>query len=115
MEIKSKIYYEKINCNILVITAEYIDISTTTKEEDMEIYPELKGKDINEVDFIELEYGTFLETFQNAKSFKINIENKKLEVVYYTQEELDEQRKQNESPIVDYTTLIPEILKSLIQ
>lgn len=94
-KIKSKIYYEINSGNILTITGEG-DIVERTKESDLQFYPELEGRNMDEVDFIELEYGTLAVTFNNAKSYSINLKNKQLEVVHFTEEELNTMRKQNQ-------------------
>ncbi|MCI1478129.1 MAG: hypothetical protein LKH93_06960 [Clostridium beijerinckii] len=112
-EINAKIYYEKANGNILIITSEcqgYVE--STTKEQDMQIYDQLKNKNIDDVDFIELEYGTLSNTFSNVKSYKVNLDTKQLEVTYYTQEELhamQQQARQNEdlnSRVFDISTYL---------
>ena len=84
----SKIYYEISTGNVLIITAESQgDIENTTKEQDISIYPQLKDKTIDEINYIELEYGTLISTFNNVKSYSVNLETEKLEVTYYTQVE----------------------------
>lgn len=94
-QVKAKVYYEVLTGNILLTTGECQGcVKTTTKEEDMSIYTQLKDKKINEIDYIELEYGTLSSTFTNAKSYKINLDSKKLEITYYTQEELNAMQKQ---------------------
>lgn len=96
-QILAKIYYLISSGEILTITAESQGcVEHTTKEQDMKIYEQLKNKNIDEVDFIELEYGTLANTFNNSKSYKVNLETKKLEVEYYTQQELEEMKKQYE-------------------
>ncbi|WP_271814161.1 hypothetical protein [Clostridium beijerinckii] len=101
---KSRVYYLISTGEILLKTSECfsdndLSIAQTTIQQDIESYPELKGKNSNEIDYIELEYGTLASTFTNAKSYKINLNSKKLEVTYYTQEELNaiqQQDQQNE-------------------
>lgn len=96
-QVKSKIYYDIISGEILTITSECEGcVEPTTKEQDIEIYYQLKNKNIEEIDYIELEYGTLAITFSNAKSYNVNLETKQLEVNYYTQEELDQIQQQNE-------------------
>ena len=89
-QIPAKIYYLISSGEVLFITSEMEGcIEGTTKEEDMQIYPQLKDKNIAEVDYIELEYGTLAATFTNSKSYSINLETNQLEIIYYTQEELN--------------------------
>lgn len=88
-QIGAKVYYEIATGNVLITTSECRgSVVETTKEQDMEIYPQLKDKNINEVDFIELEYGTLASTFTNLKSYNVDIKNKQLKVDYYTHDEL---------------------------
>ena len=94
----SKVYYEIATGKILVVTSEMQgDIKATTKEDDMKVYPQLKNENAGDIDFIELEYGTLVATLNNAKSYKVNLDTKKLEVVYYTKEELDSMQNQSEN------------------
>lgn len=96
-EIKAKIYYEIATGNILTITSEMAgEVEENTKEQDCTIYPQLQDKDINNIDFIELEYGTFASIFTNIKSYKINLETKALECEYYTAEELQAMQNQEQ-------------------
>jgi hypothetical protein len=89
-QIKAKVYYLIETGEVLAITSEMQgNIEKTTKSQDMKIYPQLKDKNTNDVDYIELTYGTLASTFNNAKSYKVNLTTKRLEVTYYTQEELD--------------------------
>jgi hypothetical protein len=85
----ARVYYKKSTGEVLVITPECIGtVIETTKEDDIKLYQPLKDRNIDEIDFIELEYGTLENTFNNAKSYKVNLETKQLEVIYYTNEEL---------------------------
>lgn len=96
-QIKAKVYYLVATGETLVTTAEMQgSVEPTTKEQDMHIYPALKDKNIDEVDYVELEYGILSTTFNNAKSYSINLETKSLDVVYFTQEELDSMQQQNQ-------------------
>lgn len=72
-------------------------VSETTKEQDMSVYTQLKDKAIEDVDYIELEYGTQEKTFNNSKSFIVNLETKELEVIYYTEDELKNIESQNQA------------------
>lgn len=89
-KIKAKIYFLVSTGEVLVITSEMQgSVEPTTKEKDMEDYSQLNDKSIDDIDYIELEYGTLANTFTNSKSYSINLETKSLDVVYFTQEELD--------------------------
>jgi hypothetical protein len=96
-QICSKIYYLIITGEILVITQEAQGfIANTTKEEDIQSYTQLQSIDENNIDYIGLKYGALESTFCNAKSYRINLDTKKLEVVYYTQDELNTIQQQNQ-------------------
>lgn len=98
-QIKAKIYYLISTGEILTITSEMEGcVEETTKEQDMKIHSQLKDKSIDEVDFIELEYGTMASTFNNIKSYSVDVENKKLNFVYFLDAELAEQKKQYDLP-----------------
>lgn len=89
-QIAAKIYYLKSTGKVLVITSECQgSVEPTTKEQDMELYEQLKVYNIDEVEYIELEYGTLADTFKNIKSYSVDVENKKFMPIYYTSEELN--------------------------
>lgn len=114
-KIKSKIYYLISTGEILVITSEKLgSIELTTKDEDMNSFPELKDKNIDEVDYVELEHGTLANTFNNIKSYLINLETKSLECIYFTQEELDsiQQQKQEAQELDNRVTDISTYLSN---
>lgn len=97
-QIKSKVYYEIATGNILTITSEMEGtIEETTKDQDMTIYPELQDKNVNDIDFIELEYGTLASIFQGCKTFKIDLESRALKCEYFTDEELQAIKDQYEN------------------
>lgn len=94
---KAKVYYLISTGEVLMVTSEMQGcVEETTKEQDMKIYPQLKDKNIDEVDFVELEYGILATIFNNTKLYKVNLQTKKLEVTYYTQEELNAMQQQNQ-------------------
>jgi hypothetical protein len=96
--VNAKIYYLLSTGESILITSEMTgDVIKTTKEQDILAYPQLKDKKIDEIDFIELEYGTAKGTLHNVKSCKVNIETKELEFIYYTGEELTEIFENNKS------------------
>lgn len=91
-EIKAKVYYLISTGEVLVITSEMNStIEPTTKEQDLNLHPQLKDKSLDEIDYVELDYGTSESTFNNVKSFKVNTATKQLDCTYFTQEELDAQ------------------------
>lgn len=112
-QIQARIYFDKITGEVLTITSEIQGcVEETTREQDMKIYTQLKDKNINEVDFIELEYGTLSDTFSNSKSYSVNLDTKKLEVIYYTQEELNIIQQQNQE-VQDLNSRVSDITQYL--
>lgn len=108
--VKAKVYYLISTGEVLTITPECQgSVEPTTKEQDMNLYEQLKTYNIDEVDFTELEYGTLANTFTNAKSYSINLETKKLEVAYYTQEELEEMKQKYEQQTQEVQSLNSKI------
>lgn len=99
MNMCARIYYNINNGEVIKITNEQCGFIY-----ERDIVEDLKEFqiDINIVDFIELEYGTLGATFNNIKSYSINLESKKLECVYITPEEVHEiQIKIEEELILD--------------
>lgn len=112
-QVKSKIYYLVSTGEVLTITSEIQGaLEPTTKEYDMTVYPKLKDKDISKINYVELEYGTLETTFNNAKSYKVNIETEQLEVIYYTEEELTAMQQQNQE-VQELNTRISDISQYL--
>lgn len=97
-QICSKVYYLIATGEILLVTEERQgDVIETTKEQDIQVYSSLNGKSVDDIDFIELEYGTLSSTFtSNVKSYSVDVANKKLNIVKYTQEELNDIQQQDE-------------------
>ena len=125
----AKVYYEVATGEVLLRTGEMEGaVVENTKEQDIQAYPELKGKTIEEIDFIELTYGTLIGTFTNVKSYSVNVETKALECVYYTKDDINAQKAEQQaqealnssaSTIADYmntdTTSIADIENYILQ
>lgn len=89
-QVPSKVYYKISTGDVIIITTECQgDIDTTTKEQDMKSYSALENININDVDFLTIPYGKLSSTFENVKSYLINVETKELELDYYNDEELE--------------------------
>lgn len=95
-QICAKVYYLITTGEVLFSTAEIEGyVSDTTKEQYIEAYPQLQGKTTDEIDFIELPYGTLVSTFTpNVKSMSVDVTNKTLNIVNYTQDELNAMQQQ---------------------
>lgn len=115
-QLPARIYYEIATGNILTITSEdKCLLEETTKEQDILYYPELKDKSGDEIDFIELEYGTLTTIFNSTlKAYSINLEAKTLNTIYYSQSELDEQTAtlQAQQSLNDRTSTISEYMNT---
>lgn len=96
MSIGSKVYYNKNTGNVLIFTNERSNDIKLSKEEEYSIYDQLKKYSIEDIEYIELPYGMLATTLNNAKTYSINLDTKKLEVTYYTEDELNEIQKQEE-------------------
>lgn len=120
MKINSKVYYLIATGDVLVSTGEVeTDGTPNTKEKDMLIYKSLQDKNIHEVDFIELEFGTMSATFRNSKSYYVDSKSKKLKVEYNTTEELQAIKNQEQemetlsSRISDISTYLMDKKESI--
>lgn len=84
MKIGSKVYWRKASGQVVFITPEIESdfARETTKEDDMNFYPQLKGFDPAQVEVLQLTYQQYLEDFQRAKSYIVNPETGKMEFVY---------------------------------
>lgn len=129
-EIPAKVYYKISTGDILVITPEMQNtVEPLTTEEELNTYQQLKNADATDIAFMEIPYGTFVSTFtSNAKSYSVDVANKKLNIVNYTQDELTAIQNQNQeaqnlsnrvSDISQYlqnqTDLISTVENSIIQ
>ncbi len=111
MNVESKIYYLKETGKVIYTTGEFSGgVIKTTFEDDYKIIDALNQYNINEIECIEIEYGTYITTFQNAKSYYVDLESKKLKVEYYTIEELENQSQEAQ----DLYTRVSDISDYLI-
>jgi hypothetical protein len=97
-QIKAKIYYDISSEKILDNTFEMEgDVEETTKEEDINSLEGLKGKKAEDVDFIEVPYGTL----DNVRALKFNTTTGKWEVEYHlTADEFNFIQSQEQSSTV---------------
>jgi hypothetical protein len=66
----------------------------TTFEDDYNIVDSLNQYKIDQIDCMEIKYGKYITTFQNAKSYYVDLDSKELKVEYYTIEELENQNQE---------------------
>ncbi|MDR3598116.1 hypothetical protein [Clostridium sp.] len=95
----------------------------------METYSQLSIYKDTDIDFVKLAVGTLTTTFANVKSYSVDVANKKLNIAYFTQDELTATEQQNQeaqalndrvSDISQYlqnqgTNLISAVENSIIQ
>lgn len=95
MNVESKVYYLKETGNVIYVTSEFRGgVIKTTFEDDYNIVDALNQYKIDQIDCMEIEYGTYITAFQNAKSYYVDLESKELKVEYYTIEELENQSQE---------------------
>lgn len=81
MNVGRKIYYEIATGNVILDTGERKgSVVPTTKEHDFSVYPVLIGKNINDYDYLELNYGERGNEFINYGSLKVNPITKELTI-----------------------------------
>lgn len=79
-----KIYYLVIDGTPILDTGEKYGthVKATTVDEDYEIYTELGKYSRDSVDYIQLEYGQYVEDFSLCVSYSVDVESKTLKFVY---------------------------------
>ena len=81
--IGSRIYYLKINGNVILRTNEGEGhLIEVTPEQDWEIYSELKKYDKEAVDYIQLEYNQYSTEFRECTGYHIDIDKKEIVFEY---------------------------------
>ncbi|WP_162472189.1 hypothetical protein [Paenibacillus maysiensis] len=84
MKIGPKVYWRKASGEVIFVTPqiESDSIRETTKEDDMNFYPQLKGYDPAQVDVLKLDFDKYTEDFQKATSYRVNPDTKTMEFTY---------------------------------
>ena len=79
----SRIYYLKINGNVILTTNEGEGhLIEVTPEQDWEIYSELKKYDKEAVDYIQLEYNQYSTEFRECTGYHVDTDKKELVFEY---------------------------------
>jgi helix-turn-helix protein len=95
MNVESKVYYLKETGKVIYVTSEFMGgVIKTTFEDDYNIVDSLNQYKIDQIDCMEIKYGKYITTFQNAKSYYVDLDSKELKVEYYTIEELENQNQE---------------------
>lgn len=92
-----RIYYKPLDGKVVYDTGDRsgIDIIKSSIEEDFQYVLELKDYSIDELEYIELDFGMYAEDFRECLYYKVNIETKQLEFVY------NENTNIGEKPLVE--------------
>ena len=78
-QIGTKIYYCTITGNVIKIIGDMMGyVKETTFDEDIEIYTELKERDIESIGLLQFEYGEYPKLSQNASGVMVDLETKEL-------------------------------------
>lgn len=96
MNIPSQIIYDTSTGNVLVVTPECLNSMLEQPPSIEEIRNKYNISSDIEISFLTLEVGSMTTIFNNAKSYKVNIKTKKLEVIYFTPEELQSMENQGQ-------------------
>ena len=79
IQIGTKIYYCLLTGNVIKIIGDMQGyVKETTFDEDIEIYTELKERDINTIGLLQFEYGEYPKISQNASGVIVDLETKEL-------------------------------------
>ena len=78
-QIGTKIYYCLLTGNVIKIIGDMMGyVIETTFSEDIEIYTELKERDIESIGLLQFEYGEYPKLSQNASGVMVDLETKEL-------------------------------------
>ena len=78
-QLGTKIYYCLLTVNVIKIIGDMMGyVKETTFNEDIEIYAELKERDINTIGLLQFEYGEYPKLSQNASGVIVDLETKEL-------------------------------------
>ena len=78
-QIGTKIYYCLLSGNVIKIIGDMQGyVKETSFDEDIEIYTELKERDINTIGLLQFEYGEYPKLSQNSTGVMVDIETKEL-------------------------------------
>ncbi len=82
-QLGTKIYYCTLTGNILNIIGDmYGYVKETTFDEDYETYSNLKNRNKESIDLIQLDYGEYSKLSNKSTGVRVNLETKELEFTY---------------------------------
>ena len=78
-QIGTKIYYCLLTGNVIKVIGDMMGyVKFTSFDEDIEIYTELKERDINTIELLTFNYGEYPKLSQNASGVMVDLETKEL-------------------------------------
>ena len=78
-QIGTKIYYCLLTGNVIKVIGDMMGyVRETTFNEDIEIYTELKERDIESIGLLQFKYGEYPKLSQNASGVMVDLETKEL-------------------------------------
>ncbi|WP_348622999.1 hypothetical protein ABFT51_17435 [Paenibacillus peoriae] len=104
LKIGPKVYWRKATGEVIYITAQIESpwAVETTKEDDMNFYPQLKGYDAEQLDVLKLEFDKYTQDFQGATSYLVNPSTGLLEFAYRVADGGPE--PEHQAPLTDQLT-----------
>ncbi|WP_068782234.1 hypothetical protein [Paenibacillus sp. GM2] len=83
LQIGHKLYFDRVNGNVLVDTGERSGfVRETTQEEDFAAYEALAERVPDTVGCLQLEYGQYSRDFAECNSYRVNLDTLELEFSY---------------------------------
>lgn len=83
MEIGRRIYFEKLTGNVLVDTGvRQGPTNPTSVEQDISIFKALSERNRDTFDYVELDYGQYVQDFAECNGYRVNPETKQIEFSY---------------------------------
>lgn len=83
IQIGRMIFYDKGTGQVLITTPSQQGTNVYDNPEDLvAMYPDLRDRDRNTFDVIQLDYGQYDRDFEQASNWQVNLDNKTLEFIY---------------------------------
>ena len=98
MKIGSKIYYDKVTGEVILITEErYGSVVETSREHDFKIYAPLVKRDLDSVEMLQIEFGAYASDYAEGGSI-MRIDLDTLEPLFTYPDPTDPETPQESSP-----------------
>lgn len=83
IQVGRMIFYDKGTGQVLITTPSQQSTHVYDNPEDLvTLYPDLRDRDRNTFDVIQLDYGQYDRDFEQAINWQVNLDNKTLEFIY---------------------------------